>query len=63
MEFILPHLDSNSFSGNKELFEEIATHDWIVVQVAIICVNTWEYFTLAKLDEENGQSINLDVGL
>jgi hypothetical protein len=31
------------------------------MQVAITCVNTWEYFTLVELDEKNGQSINLDV--
>jgi hypothetical protein len=37
------------------------TNDQIAIQVTIVCVNTWEYFTLAKLDEENGQLINLNV--
>jgi hypothetical protein len=36
------------------LLEEIAIDDWIAMQVAIACVNTWEYFTLAELDEESG---------
>ncbi len=33
------------------------------MQVAIACVNIWEYFTLAELDEESGQSINPNVGV
>jgi len=45
------------------LLKEIVVDDWIVVQVAIASVNIWEYFTLAKLDEESGQSINPDVGV
>jgi hypothetical protein len=45
------------------LLKEIVVDDRIVVQAAIACVNIWEYFTLAKLDEESGQSINPDVGV
>jgi hypothetical protein len=44
MEFILTHLDLSSFNSDKELLEEIAVNDQIVVQVTIACVNIWEYF-------------------
>jgi hypothetical protein len=63
MEFILSHLDSGYFSNDEELFEEIVANDQIVVQVAIVCVNIWEYFTLAKLNEKNGKLINPDVSV
>jgi hypothetical protein len=63
MEFILSHLDLSSYSNDEELLEEIAIDDQIVVQPAIICVNIGEYFTSAKLDEKNGQSVNPDVGV
>ncbi len=59
----LSHLDSNSYSNNEELLEEITIDDWIVVQPIIIGVNTREYFTSAKLDEESKQSVNHDAGL
>jgi len=36
---------------------------WIAMQVTIVCVNIWEYFTLTKLEEENEQSINPNVGV
>ncbi len=61
MEFILSHLDLSSFSSNEKLLEEIVVDDHIAVQATITCVNTWEYFISTKLDEESGQSINLDV--
>jgi hypothetical protein len=60
-EFILPHFDSNFSNGDKELFKEIAINDQIAMQMAITCVNTWEYFTLVELNEKNEQSINHDV--
>jgi hypothetical protein len=53
IKFILPHLDSNSSNVNKELLEEIAIDDQIAMQIAITCVNIWEYFTSTELDEEN----------
>jgi hypothetical protein len=31
MEFILTHLDSSSFNSNKELLEEFAINDQIIV--------------------------------
>jgi len=43
--------------------KEIAANDQITIQATIACLNTWEYFTLAKLDEENGQLVNLKVGV
>jgi hypothetical protein len=63
MEFILSHLDSNSSNVDKELLEEIPIDGRNVVQMAITCVNTWKYFTSAKLDEESRQSINPNVGV
>jgi hypothetical protein len=42
---------------------KIAVDDQIAVQVAFACVNTWEYFTSTKLDEESGQLVNPDVGV
>jgi len=51
MEFILSHLDSGYSSNDEKLLEEIVTNDRIALQVAITCVNAWEYFTLAELDE------------
>jgi hypothetical protein len=44
MKFILSSFILNSPNNDKELFEEIVANDWIVMQVAIVCVNTWEYF-------------------
>jgi hypothetical protein len=61
MEFILTHLDLSSFNSDKELLEEIAVNDQIVVQVTIVYVNIWEYFTSIKLDEENEKSLNPNV--
>jgi hypothetical protein len=58
MEFILTHLDLSSFNNDKELFEEIAVNDQIAMQVTIVYVNIWEYFTSIKLDEENEKSVN-----
>jgi hypothetical protein len=49
MEFILTHLDLNSFNSDKELFEEIAVNDQIAMQVTIVYVNIWEYFTSNKV--------------
>jgi hypothetical protein len=63
MEFILSHLDFGYFSNDEELFEEIVANDQIVVQVAIVCVNIWEYFTLAKSNEKNEKLVNPDVSV
>ncbi len=63
MEFILTHLDLSSFNSDKELLEEIAVNDQIVVQVTIACVNIWEYFTWIELDEENEKSVNPNVSV
>ncbi len=61
MEFILTHLDLSSFNSDKELLEEIAVNDQIAMQVTIVYVNIWEYFTSIKLDEENEKSVNPNV--
>ncbi len=63
MEFILSHLDSGYSSNNEELLEEIVANDHIVVQVAIICVNIWEYFTLAEHNEKSGQLVHPNVSV
>jgi hypothetical protein len=47
MQFILSSFNLNSPTNDKELLEEIVANDLIVMQVAITCVNTWEYFILA----------------
>ncbi len=56
-------LDLNSYSNNEIFFEGIVEDDWIAMQVTIMCVNIWEYFTLTKLEEENELSINPNVGV
>jgi hypothetical protein len=63
MEFILSHLDSGYSSNDEELLEEIVANDHIVVQVAIVCANVWEYFKLAKQNEKNGQLVHPDVSV
>jgi hypothetical protein len=63
MEFILTHFDLSSFNSDKELLEEIAVNDQIIVQVTVDCVNIWEYFTSIELDEENEKLVNLDVSV
>jgi hypothetical protein len=40
------------------MLKEIATDDQITVEAKINYVKTWEYFTLAELEEENVQSMN-----
>jgi hypothetical protein len=52
MEFILSHLDSNSFSSDEKLFEEIAIDDKIAMRMTITYVNTWEYFTSFESNEK-----------
>jgi hypothetical protein len=34
-----------------------------IVQVVPACANTWDFFTLAELEEEGRQSVNLNVGV
>jgi hypothetical protein len=63
MEFILTHLDLSSFNRSKELLEEIAINNQIVVQATIACVNIWKYFISLELEEETEKSINPDVSV
>jgi hypothetical protein len=56
MEFILTHLDLSSFNSDKELLEEIAVNDQIVVQATIACVNIWEFFFIGWMKKMKNQS-------
>jgi len=35
----------------------------IMVQATIACVNTWEFFTSMELEEGEGQSVDLNIGV
>jgi hypothetical protein len=45
------------------MVKEIAIDDRITVEVKITYVNTWEYLTLAELEEKNVQSMNPNEGM
>ncbi len=63
MEFITPSLDLNNSSSDKEFFDEINVEHQIAVQVAITCVNTWEFFTQMELEEGGGQFVDPNIGV
>jgi hypothetical protein len=35
----------------------------IALQAAISCVNTWEFFTPTKLEEDGGQFVDSNIGM